>query len=109
MDNVVLRVREQLERSRQRLYHERANIIAARLGIPASSSRMIPSSLPGNRIGVNVAGAVPRPPLGMLSQRPPMSRPVGPMAPNLSVPSSTAAGNAIQPPSQEKPSSVGTK
>lgn len=110
MENVLMRVREQLDRSRQRLYHERAQIIAARLGLPASSSRVTPSSLPTNRTGMNVASSVPRPPLGMVPQRPPMSRTMGTVAPTPSIPlSTTTAGSSIQPPSQDKLSSVGTK
>ncbi|PQP95897.1 SWI/SNF complex subunit SWI3D [Prunus yedoensis var. nudiflora] len=61
MENVVMRVREQLDRSRQKLYHERAQIIAARLGLPGSSSRPVPSSMPANRMAMNVANSVPRP------------------------------------------------
>ncbi|XP_048336251.2 SWI/SNF complex subunit SWI3D [Ziziphus jujuba] len=108
MENVVMRVREQLDRSRQRLYHERAQIIAARLGIPSSSSRAMPPSLPTNRIPMNMANAVPRPPLGTISQRPPMSRPIGPAVPNPSVPlpSTTVSASSIRPPSQDTLSSV---
>ncbi|PON33930.1 Octamer-binding transcription factor [Parasponia andersonii] len=97
MENVLMRVREQLDRSRQRLYHERAQIIAARLGLPASSSRVPPSSVPTNRIGMNVASSVPRPPLGMVPQRPPMSRPMGTVAPTPSIPlSTTTTGSQMQ-------------
>lgn len=47
MDGVVARVREQLERSKQRLYHERAQIIAARLGMSsAASTRPMPHPHP---------------------------------------------------------------
>ena len=95
MENVLVRVREQLDRSRQRLYHERAQIIAARLGLPASSSRVTPSSLPTNRIGMNVASSVPRPPPSMIPQRPPMPRPMGTVAPTPSIPLSTTAGSSI--------------
>ncbi|KAK6916553.1 SWIRM domain [Dillenia turbinata] len=59
MDNVVLKIRELMERLRQKLYQERAQIIASRLGLPASSSRAMPSqSLPNN---MNFANTVPRP------------------------------------------------
>lgn len=111
MENVVMRVREQLERSRQRLYHERAQIIAARLGLPASSSRTMPSSLPTNRIATNFANSVARPPMSMAYQRPPMLRPMGTVAPAPSNPlmSNTVAGSSIRPSGQEKLSSVGTK
>ncbi|CAL9021981.1 unnamed protein product, partial [Prunus brigantina] len=110
MENVVMRVREQLDRSRQKLYHERAQIIAARLGLPGSSSRPMPSSMPANRMAMNVANSVPRPPLNMTSLRPPMSRPMGPTAPTPNQFSPTAlAGSSIRPPSQDKLSSVGSK
>ncbi|CAA6657585.1 unnamed protein product [Spirodela intermedia] len=46
IESAISRAREQLDRARQRLLHERAQIIAARLGLPASSSRSIPPSLP---------------------------------------------------------------
>ncbi|KAM6563139.1 hypothetical protein CsatB_023137 [Cannabis sativa] len=107
MENVLMRVREQLDRSRQRLYHERAQIIAARLGLPASSSRGASSSLPANRVNINVTNSVQRPPFSMVSQRPPLSRPMGTVAPTPSIPlSTTTAGSSIGPPSQEKLSSV---
>lgn len=113
MDNVTLRVREQLERSRQRLYHERAQIIAARLG----SSRPMPTSIPANRMPPNFANSVARPPMSMTSPRPPMSRPmgtVGPMGtvvptPSNSFVSTTVAGSSIRPSTQDKLSSVGMK
>ncbi|KAI3675227.1 hypothetical protein L1987_84813 [Smallanthus sonchifolius] len=72
MDGVVSRAREQLERSKQRLYHERAQIIAARLGMSgAASSR--PMTHPLQR---------PPNPMSMTPQRPPLSRPMmGPTPP----------------------------
>ncbi|KAF8112289.1 hypothetical protein N665_0065s0066 [Sinapis alba] len=76
-ESVTARVREQLERSRQRLYHERAQIIAARLGVPPSVSSKA-SSLPANRIAANFANVAQRPPMGMTFPRPPMPRPPGP-------------------------------
>lgn len=100
MENVVLRVKEQLDRSRQRLYHERAQIIAARLGLPASSSRgALPPSLPTNRIATNFANVVARPPMSMTAQRPPMSRPMGSVAPTPPNPftSNSMAGSSIRP------------
>ncbi|KAL5562961.1 hypothetical protein UlMin_032708 [Ulmus minor] len=111
MDNVVMRVREQLDRSRQRLYHERAQIIATRLGLPASSSRAMPPAFPANRVVMNAASSIPRPPMGMTPQRPPMSRPMGMMAPNPSVPFSTTTtpASSIQPPTQDQLPTVGTK
>ncbi|KAG2703460.1 hypothetical protein I3760_06G138400 [Carya illinoinensis] len=112
MENVVMRVREQLDRSRQRLYHERAQIIAARLGLPASASRAMPSSLPTNRIATNFANSVARPPMSMTYQRPSsMLRHMGTVAPSPSNPltSNTVAGSSIRPSGQDKLSSVGTK
>ncbi|CAH8380155.1 unnamed protein product [Eruca vesicaria subsp. sativa] len=75
-ESVTARVREQLERSRQRLYHERAQIIASRLGVPPSVSSK--ASLPANRIAANFANVAQRPPMGMAFPRPPMPRPPGP-------------------------------
>ncbi|KAM5548926.1 SWI/SNF complex subunit SWI3D [Rosa sericea] len=111
MESVVMRVKEQLDRSRQKLYHERAQIIAARLGLPGSSSRGMPSAMPTNRMATNAANSVPRPPLMMTSQRPPMSRPTGAVAttPLNQFSSSTLSGSAIRPPSQDSLSSIGTK
>ncbi|KAJ8767222.1 hypothetical protein K2173_013619 [Erythroxylum novogranatense] len=110
MENMIMRVREQLERSKQRLFHERAQIIAARLGVPASASRQPPSSLPANRIAMNFANTVQRPPMGMAFQRPLMSRPLGTLAPNANQFISTStAGSSIGPSGQDKFSSVGTK
>ncbi|GAV73735.1 Myb_DNA-binding domain-containing protein/ZZ domain-containing protein/SWIRM domain-containing protein [Cephalotus follicularis] len=111
MESVVMRMREQLDRSRQRLYHERAQIIATRLGLPASASRAMPPSLPANRIATNFANSIQRPPMSMTSQRPPFLRPVGTMVPTSSNPlvPTTAAGSSIRPSSQDKLSSVGTK
>ncbi|KAF2316381.1 hypothetical protein GH714_041722 [Hevea brasiliensis] len=111
MDHVIMRVREQLDRSRQRLYHERAQIIAARLGLPASSSRGMPPTSPTNRIAMNFANSIPRPPMSMTSQRPPIVRPIGTLAPTPSNPfvSTTTAGSSIRPSGQDKLSSVGTK
>ncbi|XVF45260.1 hypothetical protein PTKIN_Ptkin02bG0191000 [Pterospermum kingtungense] len=111
MDGVMMRVKEQLDRSRQRLYHERAQIIAARLGLPASSSRAMPPSNTANRVAANFANSVARPPMNMIGPRPPMSRPMMPMAPNTSNPfvSTTVAGSSIRPANQDNLSSVGTK
>ncbi|XP_022763273.1 SWI/SNF complex subunit SWI3D-like isoform X2 [Durio zibethinus] len=111
MEGVMMRVKEQLDRSRQRLYHERTQIIAARLGLPASSSRSMPPSNTANRIATNFANSVARHPMTMTAPRPPMSRPMGPMAPIPSNPfvSSTVAGSSIRPASQDNLSSVGTK
>ncbi|KAJ7978377.1 SWI/SNF complex subunit SWI3D [Quillaja saponaria] len=111
MENVVLRVREHLDRSRQKLYHERAQIIASRLGVPPSSSRVSTPSLPTNRIPMNFANLVPRPPMSMIPQRPSASRPMGTVAPipSNSLASSAAAGNSIRPSSQDKLSSFASR
>ncbi|XP_059647692.1 SWI/SNF complex subunit SWI3D [Cornus florida] len=111
MENLVMRGREQLDRSRQRLYHERAQIIATRLGLPASSSRPMQQSLPINRVAMGFANAAPRPPMSMTSQRPPVSRPImtsGPPTLNPFVPAATAA-NSVRPSNQDKLSSIGMK
>uniref|UniRef100_A0A6M2F0Q8 SWI/SNF complex subunit SWI3D n=1 Tax=Populus davidiana TaxID=266767 RepID=A0A6M2F0Q8_9ROSI len=111
MDSVIMRVREQLDRSRQRLYQERAQIIAARLGLPPSS-RAMPQSLPSNRIAMNYANTFPRPPMNMATQRPPISTQMGTLVPTPSgtfVSTTSTAGNSIRPSSQDKISSIGTK
>ncbi|XP_031381623.1 SWI/SNF complex subunit SWI3D isoform X2 [Punica granatum] len=84
IENVTMRVREQLDRSRQRLYHERAQIIAARLGIPPSSSR-VPPPMPPNRVQMNIGDLAPRAPTSMLPLRPPLARPMGSLPPNPKV------------------------
>lgn len=105
-----MRAREQVERSRHKLYHERALIIASRLGVPGSSSRGVPPSIPTNRIPPNIANSFPRPQMMMNLQRPLISRPAGTVA-TIQNPlaSSTAAGNSVQPSNQQNLSSVGTK
>ncbi|KRH24487.2 hypothetical protein GLYMA_12G044200v4 [Glycine max] len=110
VENVVMRAREHVERSRHKLYHERALIIASRLGIPPSSSRGVPPSIPTNRIPTNIANSLPRPQMMMNPPRPLISRPAGTVATiqNPLTPS-TAAGNSVRPSNQEKLSSVGTK
>ncbi|KAD3066506.1 hypothetical protein R6Q59_019270 [Mikania micrantha] len=87
MDGVVSRAREQLERSKQRLYHERAQIIAARLNMSGvASSRPMPNPLQR-----------PPNPMNMTPQRPPLSRPMMGPAPFSNPMGSTAvAGNSAQ-------------
>ncbi|KAL2328943.1 hypothetical protein Fmac_022370 [Flemingia macrophylla] len=110
VENVVMRAREHVERSRHKLYHERALIIASRLGLPASSSRGVPPSIPTSRIPTSIANSFPRPQMMMNPQRPLISRPAGAVATiQNSLTSSTAAGNSVRPSNQEKLSSVGTK
>ncbi|XP_065855145.1 SWI/SNF complex subunit SWI3D isoform X2 [Euphorbia lathyris] len=103
MDHLIMRVREQLDRSRQKLYHERAQIIAARLGLPPSSSRPMPPALPTNRVAPSLANAIPRPPMSVPSQRPPVSKPMGTIPPTPSNPfvSTATAGNPVGPSGQE--------
>lgn len=79
MENVVMRVREQLERSKQRLFHERAQIIATRLGM--SASRTMSQHLPINRVAMAFANSASRP----------------------------IIGSSVQPSNQDHPSSVVTK
>ncbi|KAK1439843.1 hypothetical protein QVD17_05665 [Tagetes erecta] len=88
LDGVVSRAREQLEKSKQRLYQERAQIIAARLGMSgAASSR--PTGHPSQR---------PPNPMNMTPQRPPLSRPMMGSTPPLSNPMgpTTVAANPAQ-------------
>lgn len=99
---MVLRVREQLERSKQRLFHERAQIIAARLGM--SGSRPMQQSLPVNRAAMAFAHLTPRPNIGMSNTRPPVSKPMMPTNPV-----STSIGAPVQPSNQDQFSSVSTK
>ncbi|XP_073037298.1 SWI/SNF complex subunit SWI3D-like [Primulina eburnea] len=113
LENVVLRVKEQLDRSKQRLFQERAQIIATRLGMPASA-RPTSHHLPSNRAPApapasNFPNQGLRPLMGTNTLRPPISRPT--MAPNPA--SSTfmhinAAGSSMQP-NSDKFSSFGAK
>ncbi|KAL3843467.1 hypothetical protein ACJIZ3_000870 [Penstemon smallii] len=109
MENVVMRVKEQLDRSKQRLFQERAQIIATRFGMSASA-RPTSQSLPLNRAAaINFPNSASRPFMGMNSIRPPISR--ASMAPNPTSSSfvpPNAAGNSVQP-NADKPFSVGTK
>lgn len=90
MDSLVMRVRELLERSKQRLYQERAQIIAVRLGVSNSSSRPMSQSLPVNRAAMHFANSAlrPPPPGSMTFQRPPIARPA--------MPSNHMAANSVQ-------------
>ncbi|XAR72821.1 hypothetical protein NMG60_11019591 [Bertholletia excelsa] len=97
MESVVMRVREQIERTKQRLYQERAQIIAARLGYPGQSSRPMQQSLPVNRVAMGFANSVVRPQMNMNSLRPPMSRSMMSMAPTSNTLAPTAAGNPVRP------------
>ncbi|CAN8276284.1 unnamed protein product [Cochlearia groenlandica] len=110
-ERLTLSVKEQLERSRQRLYHERAQIIAARLGVPPSMSSK--ALLPTNRIAANFANASQqRPPMGMMGfpRPPPMPMPMprpppGTSSSSFSVPGSFVAATVITGSSDPSPSS----
>ncbi|KAF8095875.1 hypothetical protein N665_0320s0004 [Sinapis alba] len=106
-ESLTVRVKEQLEKSRQRLYHERAQIIAARLGGPPSMSSK--ASLPTNRTAANFGNVAQRPPMGMAFLRPPMPRPPG--TSSFSIPGSLVATTAVTgssgpPPGSDNVSSV---
>lgn len=60
IENAIMRAKDQMDKSRQRLYHERAQIIAARLGMPPPSSRAMPPSIPSNRAAMSYASSVPK-------------------------------------------------
>ncbi|GAB2246705.1 hypothetical protein Droror1_Dr00006587 [Drosera rotundifolia] len=101
MENAIMRVKEHLDQSRQKLYQERAHIIATRLGLAGSSSRLMAApSTSTNRMAANFANLMPRPslPMSMTAQRP-ISRPVTTSAPPSSgafVPSVVAGQSALQ-------------
>ncbi|GFS46191.1 DNA-binding family protein [Actinidia rufa] len=104
MESVVMKIREQMERSKQRLYQERAQIIASRLAFSAPSSRPMQQSLPINRVTMGFSNLAAKPPMGMTSQRPPISRSsmmVGPPPSNTFAPA-TSAGNPVRPTNQDK-------
>ncbi|XP_039055031.1 SWI/SNF complex subunit SWI3D-like [Hibiscus syriacus] len=96
MEGVVMKVKEQLDRSRQRLFHERSQIIAARLGLPASSSRAMPPPNATSRVAANFSNSVARPPMSMKAPRPPMSRPMTPTPSNQYV-SPAVTGGSVRP------------
>ncbi|KAL6012342.1 hypothetical protein ACLOJK_002829 [Asimina triloba] len=80
MESSIMRAREQLDRSRQKLYHERAQIIAARLGLPAQGPRPMPPMMPMmqsgpmSKVPMNYLSPGPRLPM-MTPQRPPIIQP----------------------------------
>ncbi|KZV46507.1 hypothetical protein F511_10612 [Dorcoceras hygrometricum] len=111
LESVVLRVKEQLDRSKQRLFQERAQIIAQRLGMPASARPTSHHLLPSRAAAPasNFPNQALRPLMGANSLRPPISRPT--MAPNPA--SSTlmpinAAGSSMHH-NSDKFSSFGAK
>ncbi|XP_047320012.1 SWI/SNF complex subunit SWI3D [Impatiens glandulifera] len=112
MESVVMRVREQLEKSKQKLYQERAQIIASRLGAPPPTSKpttAAPTTLPINRVAMGFANSGLRPGSGMgmaSQQRPMISRPLSmsSTAPSPVPPQPTAAGSSQQHPVSVRPS-----
>lgn len=88
-----MRVRELLERSKQRLLHERNQILKSRY--PAHP---VPQSVPANRPGMTLANSAPRLLTAMSSQRIPNSRPImaGTPTPSSFMPT-TVSGNSMQP------------
>ncbi|KAL3621230.1 hypothetical protein CASFOL_036142 [Castilleja foliolosa] len=108
MESVVMRVKELLERSKQKLFHERAQIIATRYAMSASA-RPPTQNLPPNRAAPNLPNSGSRPFMGMNSIRPHnISRPLMPTANSTSgnFMSSSSTGGSVQP-STDKLSSVG--
>lgn len=108
MEGAVMRVKEQLERARQRLYHERAQIIAARLGLPTPSSRPMPQ-IPISRTAANHVNTVSKPPPTMASQKPQARRTVRASNTPSAISSfpGTASGSSTHDQSQDTLSSVG--
>ncbi|XP_058081748.1 SWI/SNF complex subunit SWI3D isoform X2 [Magnolia sinica] len=114
MESVIMRVREQLHWARQKLYHERAQIIAARLGYSAPTSRPIAPmapSVPMGKVPMNYVNPGPRPPImtsqptltpqptlnpqpTLAPQRPPVKRPTRTLTPsNLPFPGTTTGSS----------------
>lgn len=73
LENIILRIREQTERTKQRLLHERSQIIAARLGLPAPSFRPNPTSVPPGRYPAGY-GMPSTNSLNVVAQKPPAMR-----------------------------------
>lgn len=88
-----MRVRELLERSKQRLLVERSQILKSR-----SMTHPVPQSVPANRPGMVLANTAPRLLNAMSSQRIPFSRPImsGTPTPSSFMPP-TVSGNSMQP------------
>lgn len=94
MENVLMRVKEQLDRSKQKLFHERAQIIATRFGM-SGSARPNGPGVPQNRPPFNFPNSAPRPAMGMNSLRTPFPRPMTPSNPTSTT--GTAASSVQQP------------
>lgn len=84
IENAIMRAKDQMDKSRQRLYHERAQIIAARLGVPPPSSRAMPPSIPSNRAAMSYASSVPKSLQTMNSQMGPVRTISNTSSPSLS-------------------------
>ncbi|KAK6159455.1 hypothetical protein DH2020_006769 [Rehmannia glutinosa] len=108
MENVVMRVKEQLDRSKQKLFHERAQIIATRFGMSASA-RPTTQNLPPNRTAVNFPTSASRPFMGMNALRPPISRPMMSANPTSSTFMTASAPGSSMQPNTDRLSSVGMK
>ncbi|GFQ00968.1 swi/snf complex subunit swi3d [Phtheirospermum japonicum] len=107
MESVVMRVKELLERSKQKLFHERAQIIATRFGMSASA-RPPTQILPPNRAAANLPNSGSRPFMGMNLIRPPNARPMMPTANPTpgNFMSASSTGGSMQP-NTDRLSSVG--
>ncbi|KAK4401551.1 SWI/SNF complex subunit SWI3D [Sesamum angolense] len=108
MENVVMRVKEQLDRSKQRLFQERAQIIATRFGM-STSARPTSQILPPNRAAVTFPNPASRAFMGMNSLRPPISRPMMTANPTSSNFVTASATGSSVPPNADRLSSVGMK
>ncbi|KAK6136746.1 hypothetical protein DH2020_029500 [Rehmannia glutinosa] len=108
MENVVMRVKEQLDRSKQKLFHERAQIIATRFGMSASA-RPTTQNLPPNRTAVNFPTSASRPFMGMNALRPPISKPMMSANPTSSTFMTASAPGSSMQPNTDRLSSVGMK
>ncbi|XP_051134354.1 SWI/SNF complex subunit SWI3D [Andrographis paniculata] len=107
MENVMMRVKEQLDRSKQKLFHERAQIIATRFGMSASARPNMPGA-PSNRAAPNVPNPTPRPPfMGMNSLRPPFPRPPNPNPSSAATFAAAASNNTA--PGSAQPNTAGMK
>ncbi|XP_020600365.1 SWI/SNF complex subunit SWI3D [Phalaenopsis equestris] len=72
MENLIIRAKEQTERARQKLYSERSQIIAARLGL-AQSSRSYATHSANAKLAMGYGNMIIRPP-SMAYQKPPPPR-----------------------------------
>ncbi|KAL6494831.1 hypothetical protein OROGR_031631 [Orobanche gracilis] len=115
METVVTRVKELLERSKQKLFHERAQIIATRLGISAPA-RPTTQISPPNRAAVNFpnaasrfSNAASRPFIGTNTLRPPISRPTMSANPISSTFMAGSTAGCSGQPNADMLSSVGMK